>query len=71
MNCIDCKYALWAKTTNGRLHPSGDGKCTWKMPTIILPISFYYPVGRNEIPQPLGGYIDRKKLRDCPAWEEK
>ena len=30
--CKGCKYAEWVRTANGRLHPSGDGKCTFKLP---------------------------------------
>lgn len=29
MKCDGCKYAEWQLTKNGRLHPSGDGKCTY------------------------------------------
>lgn len=29
MLCERCRFALWDKTSNGRRHPSGDGRCTW------------------------------------------
>jgi len=25
--CLDCVHAQWKRTANGRMHPSGDGKC--------------------------------------------
>ena len=28
--CLDCKFANWNRTSNGRLHPSGEGRCSWK-----------------------------------------
>lgn len=70
MNCMTCKYAEWRKTVIGSLHPSGEGKCKWEMPKIILPISRYY-MGKGSVPKPHGGYINRNKLEECPAWEEK
>ena len=29
-NCTDCKYADWQRTAAGKLHPSGDGECTYE-----------------------------------------
>lgn len=72
MNCKDnCKFAKWDKTAKGRLSPSGDGECTWVMPQVTLPVSFYYTghYYRAEVPSPSGGYINRRNLKDCPAWE--
>ena len=67
-NCKDCKYADWDKTKSGRLHPSGDGRCTfpWKIPA--LPASMYW-IGKNS-PTPNGGSINRKKrFKDhCPYY---
>lgn len=64
-NCDDCKYAEWKRCSNGRLHPSGDGKCTypWKQPK--LPASMYW-IGFSEL-KPSGGFISRKSLlsEDC------
>lgn len=65
--CIGCKYADWKKTSNGRLHPSGDGRCryAWKAPP--LPAAFYFI---NSEPKPSGGCIQRKtELKNhCPYW---
>jgi hypothetical protein len=70
-SCITCKLAEWSRTAAGRLHPSGDGRCRWKMPAIPIPASRYYIGGsRDAIPQPSGGAIERHKpYHDCPTWE--
>ena len=68
--CTTCRFADWSRTINGRLHPSGDGRCTWELPRVNLPIAFYY-IGtgdKHNLPQPSGGIIDRRNLRPCPAW---
>lgn len=60
-NCTGCKYAEWKRTKSGKLHPSGDGECTfpWTMPP--LPAAKYW-VDR---PFPYGGYIHRRReLKD-------
>jgi hypothetical protein len=36
--CESCRFAEWRRTTNGRRHPSGDGKCTWAPPDAPLPL---------------------------------
>ena len=56
--CNGCKYAEWHKTKGGRLHPSGDGRCTfpWKMPP--LPACKYFIGG---VMAPVGGSINRKE----------
>jgi hypothetical protein len=71
--CTTCRFASWDKTASGRLHPSGDGRCTWEVPSINLPIAFYFvgSVDRHNIPQPSGGSINRKRLKPCPAWNLK
>ena len=38
--CDGCKFANWKRTTNGRLHPDGSGKCEW-VATVALPPSCY------------------------------
>lgn len=74
-NCLNCKYALWDKTSSGRLHPSGDGRCAWKLPEIHIPKAYFYHAYREEqwiVPKPSGGTIERKKPeKDCPCWEKK
>lgn len=65
-SCLNCAFASWSRTKTGRLHPAGDGRCTWKMPEITLPKSMYWLF--NE-PNPCGGYIERSSPHtDCPAW---
>ena len=70
--CCVCKYANWDRTKAGRLHPSGDGFCQWKMPEIKLPIAFYFfTPNRNTVPDPHGGHISRNsEFDDCPAFEQ-
>jgi hypothetical protein len=66
--CIVCKYAEWRRTKNGRLHPSGDGRCgyPWKLPP--LPAAMYF----ISDPKPSGGYIRRndKNSTACPCRAE-
>lgn len=74
-DCTTCGLAVWKKTKAGKLHPSGDGRCGWKMPVIVLPASFYYSGfsdRRREVVPPDGGYIERHSpYTDCPTWMEK
>ena len=65
-NCMDCRYAAWDKTAAARLHPSGDGKCTYDYEIPVLPASRYW-IGRD--PNPSGGFINRRKeLNDHCAY---
>jgi hypothetical protein len=80
--CESCRFAEWQRTTNGRRHPSGDGKCTFPFPDGPLPV---YVVGsyagirkgdtvREVLERACGGrYISRhlKWLADdvCPCYE--
>ena len=59
--CIGCKYANWQKTSNGRLHPNGEGKCTYVFPDMpVLPMSFMWGYSYNDRPPcPKGGRINR------------
>jgi len=67
-SCLECKYANWKRTTNGRLHPSGDGMCTYEvtMPKLPKAKSFFYR------PALFGGDINRKNqvYVDCPCFEK-
>lgn len=60
-NCKDCKYAEWKRTKLGRLHPSGDGECgyklKWKM--LSIPASMFWPGNMSH--KPCGGYINRRE----------
>lgn len=71
--CLTCKYADWQKTASGRLHPSGDGRCTWKMPEIKIPASMYFGhYAMSRTPSIAGGYISRHRgvIHECPTYEE-
>ena len=69
-NCTNCAYAKWDKTTKGKLHPSGDGKCTFEYKINKLPASMYW-VGST--PNPAGGLINRRvELKyHCPYFSRK
>lgn len=72
-SCLDCALAQWHRNSKGHLHPGGEGKCNWTMAEIVLPKSRYY-VGfdKTQVPQPVGGYIDRREpYTDCPTWQPK
>jgi hypothetical protein len=64
--CNGCKYADWARTKSGRLHPSGSGWCRYEYKVPELPASMYF----MSTPSPCGGHIERKKVfkDDCPYW---
>lgn len=69
-SCIGCKWADWKKTKNGRLHPSGDGKCMFQYELPQLPASMYW-LGTS-VPKPFGGHLDRnRKPKDCPYYCEE
>ena len=66
-NCTKCKYAEWEKTKTGRLHPSGEGKCTYpyffgKLPASMCWINCHVS----------GGNINRRidLEEDCVYYEE-
>lgn len=69
-NCARCKYAEWRRTENGKLHPSGDGKCGYPWELKPLPSSMYW-VGSS--PKPVGGWINRRKDFEyhCPYWTQE
>lgn len=60
--CIGCKHAKWNRTSNGRLHPSGEGRCTYPWVMNPLPAAFYMLS-----PHINGGGIDRKReVKNAP-----
>lgn len=67
-NCRYCKFADWKRSVDGKLHRSGEGKCTYKVKMPVLPASFYYVIN----PYLSGGIINRKKdFEDhCPCYLE-
>jgi len=67
-NCKGCKFAEWKKTDAGKLHPSGDGKCTYEYKLPPLPackawIHAIHPYNKH-------GWINRKtEFQDhCPYY---
>ena len=68
-NCNDCIYAEWKRTKAGRLHPSGDGRCTYPIKIPKLPPCYYF----LHYPNPLGGYINRRtELKEhCTYYQQK
>lgn len=67
-NCTKCFYAQWERTEKGRLHPSGDGKCSYQCVDLPpLPAAMYWIGG---VPSPSGGYINRRKTwrSECPYY---
>ena len=64
--CVGCKHAKWQLTANGRLHPSGDGRCVYDYRVPPLPAAYYW-IGRGAA-TPSGGSINRREgLKDhCP-----
>jgi hypothetical protein len=59
--CVGCIYAEWGRTTSGRLHPSGDGRCRYFKENTMhlrLPAAFFWPFLTP--PVPYGGRINRR-----------
>lgn len=65
-NCTNCKHAEWQRTAAGKLHPSGDGKCTFEYKLPPLPACMWWPA--IALPKPSGWLINRRKdMSDhCP-----
>jgi len=57
--CIGCVYADFDKTKAGKLHPSGDGRCTYEVVMPTLPASMHWGWGVPRPPRPGGGWINR------------
>jgi len=53
-SCAGCEYALWGRTNAGKLHPSGDGTCTFKVKIPPLPVSMFWDYAGNK-PRASGG----------------
>jgi len=68
-DCKLCKYAQWHKTSNGRLHPSGDGVCTYEVKLPVLPAAKYW-TGSSK-PSTTRGFIFRHRPMKvvCPCFE--
>jgi hypothetical protein len=63
-SCLHCRYAEWAKTANGRVHPTKVGQCTYEL-TLHVPMSY------SMMPLVIkGGYIWRKNPKEkCPTFQ--
>lgn len=55
MPCLDCKFADWMRTKSGRLHPSGEGECTWEFRASVLAAAYQW----SSTPKLTGGTIWR------------
>lgn len=66
MICTECKHAVWERTKAGRLHPSGDGECTFEV-EVRLPKAKYL-IGGLALG---GGLVNRRsdKWTECPCFE--
>ena len=65
-HCNHFRYADWKRTKAERLHPSGDGRCTFPIKEPTLPAAYYFLSGYK----PYGGGINRRNEFDehCPTW---
>ena len=65
-NCLYCKFAEWKRAADGKLHRSGEGRCTYKVKLPVLPLSFYF----NDPPKIRGGVINRNNYFEdhCPYY---
>lgn len=68
-NCTGCKWAEWKHTAAGKLHPSGEGACTFKYKPPPLPAAFYW----IDNPRLGGGSISRRSelQSHCPYFERE
>ena len=69
-SCVDCRYADWKRTQAGKLHPSGDGNCSYPMKNPKLPASMYWITMGTIIG---GGFINRRETlkEDCVYFTRK
>jgi hypothetical protein len=59
--CVGCKYADWKRTRSGKMHPSGEGRCTYMKRNTLdirIPAAFFWVDGSQ--PTPVGGRITRR-----------
>lgn len=68
-SCLECSYAEWDRTKAGKLHPSGEGKCTWEYKEPQIPEAFYW-VSKCF---PYGGRINRRTplKKHCKFYQRK
>lgn len=68
MKCDGCRWAEWARTRSGALHPNKSGKCK-RLEThpldLRLPAAFSWNTFGRGAPVPNGGFIERgRELTD-------
>lgn len=65
MKCDNCKYALWKRTANDRLHPNKTGRCTYvkdvRLPASGCLLDYGSAVDSDRYVSIKGGYIERGK----------
>lgn len=68
-DCKLCKHAQWHKTSNGRLHPSGDGECTYEVKIPVIPAAKWWSCHTK--PSTTFGAISRRLPLKvvCPCFE--
>ena len=68
-DCTHCKHAEWERTSNGRLSPTGNGKCAYQYKLPPIPASMFWLM--NQKPSLCGGSINRRKelSEHCAYWE--
>ena len=84
--CATCKHANWKKTTNGRRHPDGTGRCTFEFPDGPLPKWMVTEAfNRRETITTLRGFLSQRApgswiywveahrtvAEGCATWEQK
>ena len=69
-NCLNCKFAEWARTKNGRVNPRQAGRCTWTK-TVRIPPYAEPSLGQNNGAIVFeGGYIWRDTPHEkCPTFQ--
>jgi hypothetical protein len=66
-SCLNCALAKWDKTSTGRLHPKGGGKCGWVAPPPKAVPEAFYTFGNVKLH---GGHINRAHpFYQCLTWE--
>jgi len=74
--CLDCKFADWNRTANGRLHPSGDGRCSWKKSVAFAAsVPDYQKDAADRVLNSKGTWQIRRGVNDghtkCPTYVRK
>lgn len=74
-SCDGCAFAMWRRTSAGRLHPDKTGRCNYLKEhplNMQIPASFYWGLSSESAPRPNGGYIERGKDfyqdKTCSFW---